>query len=150
MEIAKESSQIGELKVRSLDIYNSFEVLYRKREFSDRRIERFIPTFRARKYYHIAKESSQIGELKGASTEVSFSVNCNYRKREFSDRRIERGSYALQPFLRGLSIAKESSQIGELKGQRHAISLGNERQIAKESSQIGELKVLLLVGLKPA
>ena len=89
--IAKESSQIGELKDYE---FERFMIVVwsknRKREFSDRRIERNPPPGKA----------------------LSASL---HRKREFSDRRIERNTRPRDP--RGITspIAKESSQIGELK-----------------------------------
>ena len=43
-------------------------------------------------------------------------------------------------------IAKESSQIGELKVRRPNLPSGIRNVIAKESSQIGELKVIMGVG----
>ena len=89
-------------------------IMDRKREFSDRRIERRIKTgwdtwdcFIAKESSQIgelkgvpvlapdtnitiiAKESSQIGELKAAPSAPHISQVAIYRKREFSDRRIE-------------------------------------------------------------
>ena len=65
-----------------------------------------------------------------------------YRKREFSDRRIERGEEQGINRMKTLVIAKESSQIGELKERNSYYNILNcLKNIAKESSQIGELKV---------
>ena len=61
--IAKESSQIGELKVETEKELNAITA-------------------------QIAKESSQIGELKEIINQLIITVLLN-RKREFSDRRIE-------------------------------------------------------------
>ena len=87
--IAKESSQIGELKVHSSN--------------------HTAPAIRL-----IAKESSQIGELKEIFGSIPQALACVDRKREFSDRRIESRRRPVC-YARSKAIAKESSQIGELK-----------------------------------
>ena len=62
----------------------------RKREFSDRRIERSLVLMSSFSSFFIAKESSQIGELKVVLSYLCSKGHLHYRKREFSDRRIER------------------------------------------------------------
>ena len=112
--IAKESSQIGELKAGTGERRGLNMWFYRKREFSDRRIERALYCEDYEAGREIAKESSQIGELKGTFPISPISGILSDRKREFSDRRIE--SYRRGIILEGqFKIAKESSQIGELK-----------------------------------